>query len=62
MVILLRRTAIFILIVLAWALLAAAVAHSATRAQEIAAFFGFVPDEDAVENRVPSGGEVNGLR
>jgi lipoprotein-anchoring transpeptidase ErfK/SrfK len=43
MVLVLRRTALFVAIVLALALLAAAVAHSATRDREIVAFSGFAP-------------------
>ena len=43
MVLVLRRTALFIAIVLAWALLAAAAAQSATRDREIVAFSGFAP-------------------
>jgi hypothetical protein len=44
MVLVLRRTAIFIVFVMALALLAAAMAHSATRdGREIVAFSGFAP-------------------
>jgi lipoprotein-anchoring transpeptidase ErfK/SrfK len=43
MVLVLRRTALFVVIVLAWALLAAAVAHSATRDRDVVAFSGFAP-------------------
>ena len=43
MVFVLRRAALFIAIVLAWALLAAAVAHSATLDREVVAFSGFAP-------------------
>jgi lipoprotein-anchoring transpeptidase ErfK/SrfK len=43
MVLVLRRTAIFVAFVLVWALLAAAMAHSATRGREIVAFSGFAP-------------------
>ena len=43
MVLVLRRAALFVAIVLAWALLAAAVAHSATRDREVVAFSGFAP-------------------
>jgi lipoprotein-anchoring transpeptidase ErfK/SrfK len=43
MVLVLRRTALFVVIVLAWALLAAAVAHSATLDRDVVAFFGFAP-------------------
>jgi lipoprotein-anchoring transpeptidase ErfK/SrfK len=43
MVHVLRRTALFVAIVLTWALLAAAVAHSATRDREVVAFSGFRP-------------------
>ena len=43
MVLVLRRTALFVVIVLAWALLAAAVAHSATLDREVVAFSGFAP-------------------
>ncbi len=38
-----KRTAIFVAIVLAWALLAAAMAYSATFGREITAFPGFAP-------------------
>ncbi len=43
MVVVLRRTAIFIAFVLFWALLAAAMAHAATRDRSIVAFSGFAP-------------------
>jgi lipoprotein-anchoring transpeptidase ErfK/SrfK len=43
MVLVLRRTALFVVIVLAWALLAAAVAHSATLDRDVVAFSGFAP-------------------
>src|SRR3990172_4810243 len=43
MVLLLRRTAIFIAIVLAWALLLAAAAYSATLERDVVAFSGFAP-------------------
>jgi lipoprotein-anchoring transpeptidase ErfK/SrfK len=43
MVLVLRRAAIFIAIILTWALVAAAVAHSATRDREVVAFSGFAP-------------------
>ncbi len=43
MVLVLRRTAIFIAFVLVWALLAAAAAQSATRDRDIVAFTGFAP-------------------
>ena len=43
MVIVLRRAALFIVFVLVWALLAAAVAHAATGERDIVAFSGFTP-------------------
>src|SRR5665647_753491 len=43
MVLVLRRTALFIAIVLAWALLAAAAAYSATLDRGIVALSGFAP-------------------
>ena len=43
MVVVLRRTALFVAIVLALALLAAAMANAATRDREIVAFSGFAP-------------------
>ncbi|MSO67846.1 MAG: L,D-transpeptidase [Pseudolabrys sp.] len=43
MILVLRRTAIFIAFVLVWALLAAAAAQSATRDRDIVAFTGFAP-------------------
>ena len=43
MILVLRRTALFVAFVLVWALLAAAMAHSATRGREIVAFSGFAP-------------------
>jgi lipoprotein-anchoring transpeptidase ErfK/SrfK len=43
MILLLRRAAIFLAIVLVWALVAAAMAQSATRDREIVAFSGFAP-------------------
>src|ERR1700716_841970 len=43
MILVLRRAAIFIAIVLVFALVAAAVAHSATRDREVVAFSGFAP-------------------
>jgi lipoprotein-anchoring transpeptidase ErfK/SrfK len=43
MILVLRRTAIFVALVLVWALLAAAMAHSATRGREVVAFSGFAP-------------------
>lgn len=43
MVLLLRRAAIFIALVLTFALLAAAAAHAATRDREVVAFSGFAP-------------------
>ncbi len=43
MVIVLRRTALFIIFVLLWALLAAAVAQAATGEGDIVAFSGFTP-------------------
>jgi lipoprotein-anchoring transpeptidase ErfK/SrfK len=43
MILVLRRAAIFLAIVLVWALVAAAVAHSATRDREVVAFSGFAP-------------------
>lgn len=43
MVLVLRRAALFVAIVLAWALLAAAVAHSATLDRDVVAFSGFAP-------------------
>jgi lipoprotein-anchoring transpeptidase ErfK/SrfK len=43
MVVLLKRTAVFIAIVLGFVLLAAAAAHAATRDRDIVAFSGFAP-------------------
>ena len=43
MVIVLRRMARFVAFVLVWALLAAAMAHAATRDRDIVAFSGFAP-------------------
>lgn len=43
MVIVFRRTLLFVAFVLLWALLAAAMAQSATRARDIVAFSGFAP-------------------
>ena len=43
MTLVLRRAAIFVAIVLAWALVAAAMAQSATRDREVVAFSGFTP-------------------
>lgn len=43
MILVLRRTALFVAFVLLWALLAAAMAQSATRAREVVAFSGFAP-------------------
>jgi lipoprotein-anchoring transpeptidase ErfK/SrfK len=42
-VVVLKRTVLFVAFVLVWVLLAAAVAHSATRDREIVAFSGFAP-------------------
>ncbi len=42
-ILVLRRTAIFIAFVLIWALVAAAMAHAATRDREVVAFSGFAP-------------------
>jgi lipoprotein-anchoring transpeptidase ErfK/SrfK len=43
MVLVLRRAALFVVIILVWAVVAAAVAHSATRDREVVAFSGFAP-------------------
>ena len=43
MVLVLRRAAIFFAIILVWALVAAAMANSATRDREVVAFSGFAP-------------------
>lgn len=48
-VVLIRRTALFVLIVLMWALVSAAVAHSATR--DIVTFSGFAPGTIVVKTQ-----------